>query len=554
MKVPPDTQYAEGPDGLIAYQVLGDGPLDLVYLTGSTSHVDVRWESPTQRYFHERLAAFSRLIIFDRMGTGASDPVPTDRFPSWEQWADEFGIVMDAVGSERAGLFAVLDAGPMAMIFAAMHPERVSALALGNTTAKLTRSDDYPHGRSAEEWLATISRLREPGGSEAISEASNPTAWQDPAERAWLLKYVRASGSPRMALAHQTAAGEMDVRAVLPSIQAPTLVMHRRAAGYTDVGHGRYLAQHIPGARLLALEGADSSLAYGDVDKVLEALEEHFTGARSVREPDRILATVLFTDIVDSTPRAAELGDRAWRFLLDRHDDVVRSGITRHGGRLLQTTGDGAVATFDRPGRAIRCAVEIRELLKDLDLPVRAGLHSGELELHGDDLRGIAMHIAARVSARAGAGEVLVSSTVRDLVVGSGIDFDDRGEHELKVFRELGASTPCATDSARIVQCRHQSWWRHRTVGIRDDLGDLGPVDGHVEVDAEPAAAADVRRPEVVLRGRRDERLLDPGWRCAPEPEPVVVMVVGVRDERLLVPDEPGRLAVAQPLRRLRHG
>jgi class 3 adenylate cyclase len=427
----PETRYASGSDGLIAYQVVGEGPLDLVYLSGSTSHVDVRWESPQFSRLYEGFASFSRLIGFDRRGNGASDR-PSGAMPTWEEWADDLLVVMDAAGSDRAAVFGHLDAGPMAMLFAATYPERTTALVLGNTGARFLIGDDYPHGLTSEFVEAYLGFVEEHWGTEEFAVAASPSVAANASARRWFAKYMRASASPRAAAAQIRSASELDLRRILPSISAPTLVLHSRDFEFVNVEQGRYLADHIPHARLVEIDGADSAFAFTHADVVLDSVEEFLTGVRRTPDPDRVLATVLFTDLVDSTRRAADLGDRRWRALLDRHDELARNEIERHRGQLRKTTGDGVLATFDAPGRAIRCAIAIQESLRDLDLPMRAGLHAGELELRGDDVGGIAVHIAARVAAQAATGQVLVSRTVTDLVAGSGLRFAAQGARALK--------------------------------------------------------------------------------------------------------------------------
>lgn len=428
----PQTQYAKSPGGLIAYQVLGDGPRDLVYLSGSTSHVDVRWESPLFARFLERLASFSRLIMFDRRGTGVSDPIELGTLPTWEEWSEDLRVVMDAANSDRAAVFGVLDASLMAMLFAASHPDRTTALVLGNATARAVAAEDYPEGVSQDVVDALLQMIETSWGTEEYAVLTSPSIASDAKARAWFAKYMRASASPRMTAAQWRSAASQDVRAILPTIRVPTLVLHSSGFQLIPLEQGRYLADHIPGARFVEVEGADSSFAFGNADAVTDAIEEFLTGVRRQPDPDRVLATVLFTDLVESTRRAADLGDRHWSRLLDRHDELARSEIESSRGRIWKTTGDGLLATFDAPGRAIHCALRIDEAIKGLDLKMRAGLHSGEVELRGNDVGGIAVNIAARVSTLAKEGEVLVSSTVKDLVAGSGIEFDDRGAHALK--------------------------------------------------------------------------------------------------------------------------
>ncbi|MFN2545428.1 MAG: alpha/beta fold hydrolase [Actinomycetota bacterium] len=429
---PPETRYAASPGGLIAYQVVGDGPVDLVSLAGSTGNVDVRWESPAIVRLTERMASFSRVIVFDRRGTGMSDAIPLDELPTWEDWADDLRIVLDAVGSERAVLYTILDAGPMGMLFAATHPDRVRGLILGNTTARFMIADDYPSGLSDEAAAAITELAGRQWGTEEYARLVNPKMCEDPRARKWFAKYMRASATPRVVEAQLRALLPLDLRDILPTIRVPTLVLHRRDWPIASIEHGRYLAEHIPDARLVELPGSDSAFIVESAEQVLDAIEEFVTGTRPMRDPDRVLATVLFTDLVDSTGRAAELGDRRWRALLDRHDEMARAEIDANRGRLMKTTGDGVLATFDAPGRAIRCTMSLREALSEIGLEMRAGLHTGEIELRDDDVGGIAVHIAARVAALAGPSEILVSRTVSDLVAGSEIGFTDRGGHALK--------------------------------------------------------------------------------------------------------------------------
>lgn len=430
--MPPETRYAKSDAGLIAYQVIGDGPFDLVYMNGSTSHVDVRWEALPFARFLERLASFSRLILFDRRGAGASDPIPIDAIPTWEEWVDDLNVVLDAAKSERAAIFAILDAGPMAMLFAATHPGRTKALVLGNTVARVRFSEDYPIGLSAELVEGTLKMFEDGWGTEDFAAAISPTLCRDPLMRAWFAKYQRASASPRVIAAQARSFMDLDVRWVLESIRVPTLVLHRSAVQPLPIEHGRYLAEHITGARFVELSGSDTSLVAEDSERVLDSIEEFLTGVRRASPVDRVLATVLFTDIDDSTRRASDMGDRDWRMLLDRHDEISRAEIERFRGRPLKSTGDGFMATFDSPGRAIRCALAMGEQMRAIGLSIRSGLHSGEVELRGNDVGGIAVHIAARVLALAGASDVLVSRTVSDLVAGSGFSFEDRGGHSFK--------------------------------------------------------------------------------------------------------------------------
>jgi class 3 adenylate cyclase len=430
--VPPKTRYARvGPDRL-AYQVLGQGPPDLVLTIAAFSHVDVAWEDPQLGLFLRRLASFSRLLRFDRRGTGASDPLPQNPLPPWEAYAQELVAVMDAVGSQRAALLATgPEVGPMALFFAGTRPERIAALILVDATARYLVADDYPIGFPPQVVEAMTARADELWGTEAFARIYAPSRAGDERFLRWSARFERAIASPRVVRDHLRAMLEVDVRPILPLIQAPTLVLHHRDFRLLPVAHGRFLAEHIPGARLVELPG-DLPMFWDQPDLLLEVVEEFLTGAGRSVEPTRVLATVLFTDIVGSTRRAAELGDRRWRELLDTHDELAGRLVERWGGRLVKTTGDGILATFDGPGRAIGCAAGLREGLGEIGVQIRAGLHIGEVELRGDDVGGIAVHVAARIMATAGAGEIVVSRTVRDLVAGSDIVLQDRGSRRLK--------------------------------------------------------------------------------------------------------------------------
>ncbi len=427
----PDTQYLRTDRGLIAYQVLGEGPIDLVYFSGGTSNVDLRWDFPLAASFIRRLSSFSRLIMFDRLGTGASDGVATEATPTWEEWADEIRLVLDAVGSERAAVFAMLDGAAMGMLFAATDPQRTSALILGNASARYRADEGYP-GLDAESLEAAAAWIESAWGTEEFAAAMTPASAGIPGYTKWFAKYMRGSASPRLIAAQLRSWTDIDLRGVLPSIRVPTLVFQRDAFAFAPLEHGKYVADHIPDARLVTLPGSDSSFWSDGTDLVLDVVEEFLTGVRPRQVPDRALATVLFTDIVDSTRRAVEMGDRAWHRALDSHDDLARLEIERSGGRLVKTTGDGIMATFDAPGRAVRCAEALVAGVAALGIDIRAGLHTGEVELRGTDIGGIAVHMAARVAALAASGEVLVSRTVVDLVAGSGLVFEHRGEHALK--------------------------------------------------------------------------------------------------------------------------
>jgi class 3 adenylate cyclase len=420
-----------GPDRL-AYQVLGQGPPDLVLTTGLFSHVDIAWDDPQTALLLRRLASFCRLVRFDRRGTGASDPLPPGPLPAWEAYAEELVAVMDTVGSQRAALLVTgPQASAMALFFAATRPERTTALILVDATARYLAADDYPIGLPPEAAEAIVARTEELWGTEAYTGIFAPSRADDAWFRRWSARLQRAMASPRVVQASTRTMLEVDVRSILPQVQAPTLVLHHRDLQVLPVAHGRYLAEHIGGARLVELPG-DQMLWWDQPDLVLEVVEEFLVGARHSLEPTRVLATVLFTDIVGSTRRAAELGDRRWRELLDTHDELAGRLVGQWGGRLVKTTGDGILATFDGPGRAIGCAAALREGLDAIGVQVRAGLHVGEVERRGGDVGGIAVHIAARVMATAGAGEIVVSRTVRDLVAGSEVVLQDRGSRRLK--------------------------------------------------------------------------------------------------------------------------
>jgi len=430
----PVTRYAPVGDAYVAYQVFGDGPVDLLYHIGWYSHVEGQWEVPAMARFMERLASFGRVICFDRRGHGMSDPVDLDNV-TLEQWMEDVRAVLTAAGSESAALIGGQDAGPMTMLFAATYPELTSALVLINTWACPRRRSDYPWGlpddareRVLEGILRTFiaeddreARMFFPGAASASLEDAQA-----------MMRVFRMSTSPGMVQRLMGIALDADVRDVLPLVHVPTLVLHRRDNPWCRVGHGRYLGEHIPNAKYVELPGADDFSWLGEADSLLDEIEEFVTGAPPTNEPDRVLSTVLFTDIVSSTERLVDAGDRRWRTTLERHNLIVRKELERFRGREVATAGDGFLAMFDGPARAVRCAGAIVEGVRTLGIDVRAGVHTGEVELAGDDVAGIAVHIGARVGALAGAGEVLVSRTVVDLVTGSGLSFAERGSHALK--------------------------------------------------------------------------------------------------------------------------
>jgi class 3 adenylate cyclase len=427
----PVTKYVTVSDADVAYQVFGDGELDLLYFYGLGSHIEVLRESPTFAPFMLRLASFSRVILFDRRGTGASDAVPRQAIPTFEDWTEDVDAVLDAAGSEQAAIIAALDAGPIAMLYAAMHPERVRALVLLNTTARYLRAADYPIGALATDVDALVSMLASTWGTLDFARAVNPGV-DDPTFLEGVALWARHAATPRTAAAqYEYILKYMDVRAALPLIQAPTRVLHVTDSPIVPVEHGRYLADHINGAQFVTLPGGSLSMT-PNLEPLLDETAEFLTGERPPVDIDRVLTTVLFTDIVGSTHQAATLGDRRWRQRLDGHDRIVRNELQRFRGREVNTTGDGFVAAFDGPARAIHCARSIVDGVRQFGLEIRAGMHTGECEVRGEDLGGLAVHIAARVGSMAAPGEVVVSGTVKDLVVGSGIEFADRGEEQLR--------------------------------------------------------------------------------------------------------------------------
>ena len=424
----PETRYARSGDLHIAYQVVGEGPIDLVYVPSWISQVEHYWAEPMVARYFNRLASFSRLILFDRRGSGLSDPVP--RAPTLEEQMEDVRAVMDAAGSEQAALFAQLEGGAMAALFAATHPERVTALVLYEAMPRMSWAPDYDWAIKREERLA---HTWENWGDGSRIVGLAPRSSSDPRLRDWFARLERLAASPGTAARLMQMNADVDVRAVLGSIQVPTLVLHRAGDKFIDIRHSRYLAEHIPAAKYVELPGDEAIAFSSDSEAVLDELEEFLTGARHAPDPERVLATVMFSDIVGSTARVAELGDRRWREVIESVATSVGRELRSFRGRAVKTMGDGFLATFDGPARAIRCATAIRDMAgSQFGLQVRTGLHTGEIEVIGNDVGGIAVHIGARVSACAAPGEVLVSGTVKDLVVGSGIAFEDRGERELK--------------------------------------------------------------------------------------------------------------------------
>ena len=425
----PKTQYAKSGDVRIAYQVVGDGPFDLVFVPGFISNLDVAWEEPYRARVWTRLAAFARLIMFDKRGTGLSDR--TVGVPTLEERMDDVRAVMDAVGSQQAALFGISEGGAMSVLFAATYPERTRALVLYGT---------YGHFSS---WVvppdrieAALVRMEKNWGTGESLRLFAPSVASDETFKLSWARFERLGASPSAVVALMRMNSEIDVRPILPSIRVPTFIIHRQGDVRVNVEAGRFMARQIPNAKYLELPGSDHMLWTGETERVLDEVEEFLTGSRSAIESDRVLATVLFTDIVNSTKRAETIGDRAWHDVLDRHNALVRREISRHRGHEVRTMGDGFLATFDGPARSIRCALAINEGVEALGLQVRAGLHTGEVEMAEDDLSGIAVHIASRVATMAKPGQVLVSNTVRDLVAGSNIRFHDEGSHSLKGLTE----------------------------------------------------------------------------------------------------------------------
>jgi pimeloyl-ACP methyl ester carboxylesterase len=432
MPSPPKTEYAKSGRTHIAYQVLGEGPLDLVYLHGWISHLELIWEQPAAARFLRRLASFTRLILWDKRGTGLSDPVPIDQLPTLEQRMDDVRAVMDAAGSERAALMGASEGGPMELLFAATYPTRTAALILLASYARLSWAPDYPWGTPTEVSDKFLDHVEREWGTGVALGTLAPSQKDDPQMREWWSRFQRQAASPGAAVALLRMSYDTDVRAALPAITAPTLILHRTGDRMMPVAHSRYLAQHIQGAKYVELPGDDHLPFVGDADALVDEVQEFLTGTREHVEPDRVLATVLFTDIVGSTERAAAIGDRKWRDLLDGYYALARRELGRFRGREIDTAGDGFFAAFDGPARAIRCAEAISTGVRSLGIEIRAGLHTGECEVIGEKVGGIAVHIGARVASLARAGEVLVSSTVKDLVAGSGIGFEDRGTQTLK--------------------------------------------------------------------------------------------------------------------------
>jgi pimeloyl-ACP methyl ester carboxylesterase len=430
---PPLTRYAKAGDLHIAYQVVGDGPIDVMLVPGLVSNVELSWEEPRQASFLQGLASFSRLILFDKRGTGLSDPVPVDRPPTLEDRMADIDAVLDAVASERVSLFGFSEGGSTSALFGATHPDRTASLVLWGATPKIMWAEDWPWGLTREQGIAHLKSVEAGNFGEHFGvDFFVPGAVGDAQFERWWNRWVRLSASPAMWISLMKTNGATDVRDVLPTIGVPTLVIHREGDHVNDVRSGRYMAAQIPGAKLVVLPGDDHWPWVGDADAALAEVQEFLVGTRPKARVDRFLTTVLFTDIVDSTAKADSLGDRAWSKLLNVHDAFSKNELSRFGGEWIKSTGDGMLAIFDGPGRAIMCAKSLMSRARDSGIQLRAGLHTGEAERRGQDVAGMAVHIAARVSALAMPNEVVVTSTVRDLVAGSGIQFDNRDKTKLK--------------------------------------------------------------------------------------------------------------------------
>jgi pimeloyl-ACP methyl ester carboxylesterase len=426
----PQTRYAKSGRISIAYQVFGSGPLDLVFVPGWISHLEFSWEQPEYARFLTGLGSFARVIMFDKRGTGLSDR--DAGLPSLEERMDDVRAVMDTVGIERAAVVGASEGGNMSMLFAATYPERVSALVLCGCFAKRIWSHDYPWAPRPEERQRWFDMLEQGWGGVTDLETLAPSRSDDAAFADWWATFLRMGASPSAALSLARSNTQIDVRHVLPAIRVPTLVLHCRNDRDVKFAEGEYIASRIPGARFVALAGQDHLVWAGDQEVLLDEIQQFLTGARGERDIDRALTTILFTDIVGSTRRAVEVGDRNWHETLGQHHALVRAELARFRGHEINTAGDAFVASFDGPARSIRCALAIRDAVRSLGIEIRAGIHTGECHVEGQTLSGIALHIGARVCALGNAGDVLVSRTVKDLVAGAGISFEERGTHVLK--------------------------------------------------------------------------------------------------------------------------
>lgn len=429
----PETHYAKSGDVNIAYQIVGDGPVDLVYAAGWVTNLEVMWEDPGFARFLNRLASFTRLICFDKRGVGLSDPVPVEDLNNLDVRMQDMTAVMDAVGSEHAFLFGHSEGGSTCVRFAYDHPDRTHGLILAFSYAKRLRSDDYPWAPTMEQRIAESERF-ETAWSEpqTIADYYAPSRAKDEAFVRWLSRYLRLAASPKAAAELNNGSTHIDVTSLLPEIDVNTLCIYRTDDMDVNIEEGRYIASKIPNARLVEVPGKDHFFWAGDPELILQEVEEFITGHRGSAEPERVVATAVFTDIVGSTARAADVGDQQWRDLLHRHDEVVRTELVRWRGHEVKTTGDGVLATFDSPTQGIRFAKALPSSMEPLGIEVRCGIHTGEMEVRNGDVAGLAVHIAARIAALAGSSEVLVSRTVKDLVVGTGVAFEEQGSHRLK--------------------------------------------------------------------------------------------------------------------------
>jgi len=427
----PTTRYVKSDDVHVAYQVIGDGPVDVLWVPGFVSHMEAAWQNPHAAAQMRRLSSFCRLILFDKRGTGMSDR--GSQIFTLEQRMHDVQAILDEIGSERAVLFGVSEGGPMSLLYAASYPERTAALVLYGSYAKRSWAPDYPLGWKDEQWERVLGNIEHNWGTPQGTSLAMwaPSLMKDPVAAERMASYFRAAASPGAAAAVMRMNREIDVRNILPTIRTPTLILHRTGDRVSEIGHARYMAEHIPNAKLIELPGIDHTYWIGG-EVIADHIEQFVTGRREHRQPERMLATVMFVDIVNSTQRAATLGDDPWRQLLEKFYDKVREVLQRYKGREINTSGDGLFATFDGPARAVRCAGAIRDAVGTLGLEVRCGLHTGECEIVADDLAGIAVHIGARVAGLADAGKILVSQTLRDLVAGSGLTFEALGSHVLK--------------------------------------------------------------------------------------------------------------------------
>lgn len=429
----PKTRYTKSGDANLAYQVVGDGPIDLLYLAGWVTNIEAMWEDPGYERFLNRLASIARLIMYDKRGVGLSDPVPPEQLTDQALRIRDAQAVMDAADSEKATLFGHSEGGATSLQFAADYPERVDRVIVTGAFAKRLWSEDYPWAPTLERRQADAALMDETWANpREVAEFYAPSRAGDEAFTTWLTHYLRMSASPGTAAALHMGNSYIDVTSKLASIQAPTLLLFRIDDADVNVEEGRYMATRIPNVKFVELPGGDHFFWAGDAEAMLQEIEEFVTGQRGSAEPDRVVATILFTDIMGSTELAASLGDAAWRDMLHRHDKAVRDELTKWRGREVKTTGDGVLATFDSPTQAIRFAKALLAPMQLLGIKVRCGIHTGEIELRGDDVAGLAVHIAARVAGLAGPSEVLVSRTVRDLVAGTGMEFEDRGAYALK--------------------------------------------------------------------------------------------------------------------------